>query len=106
MSRMLQDHDGFQPRPDRRRLRRLFHRSLPAYGRQSPAHRRMLVPAETTLNGRKMLSVAGSSSPEGGRADFPSYLSASFSSISENRRSRISLGGPRFDIVVLALKLS
>ena len=33
--KLFQDHHGFQPRPDRCCLRRLFHRPLPAHWRQS-----------------------------------------------------------------------
>ena len=49
VSRMLQDHDGVQPRPDGGRLCRLLHGPLPAHRRPGQTHRRMLLPQEAAL---------------------------------------------------------
>ncbi len=38
--RLLQDHHRLQPRADRRPLRRMLHRTLPAHRRQGQAHGR------------------------------------------------------------------
>jgi len=51
VSRLLQDHDRIQSRPDGRPLRRLLYRSLPADRRQGSANRRMFIPAKGALEG-------------------------------------------------------
>lgn len=44
--RLLHHHHRLLPRPDRRHLRRLLHRPLPAHRRQGQTHRGLLFPEE------------------------------------------------------------
>uniref|UniRef100_A0A1A8JJ11 40S ribosomal protein S27 n=1 Tax=Nothobranchius kuhntae TaxID=321403 RepID=A0A1A8JJ11_NOTKU len=49
MSRMLQDHDGVQPRSDSGAVRWLLHSPVSAHWRQSTSHRGVLIQEEAAL---------------------------------------------------------